>query len=259
MTAIAAAPAKLDIGRVISTTFGVLRHNFLTFLGLTVLLVGLPLLIAGLGTIQLLGAGENGGTAMAGGFGLVGVSGLVALITNAMLQGALVFGTVQALNGRQATFGECLATGLRNFLPLIGLAIVMGLGVFAGLFIFLIPGVMIALAWFVAVPAKVTENIGVFSALGRSADLTRDNRWLLLGLTLLFMVGSWVVSLALSPLSLIGMSGGPTAVVTTSVVVSTLGSIISSIVGSTGIAVTYTELRRVKEGTDVNSLAALFD
>ena len=51
MSTAAAAPTGFSIGRVISRPFGVLGRNFVPFLLLSVLLVGLP--TAGFGYVQL--------------------------------------------------------------------------------------------------------------------------------------------------------------------------------------------------------------
>lgn len=257
MAAIAVEGAKLDLGRVISATFGVLGRNFLTFLGLTALLVGLPTLVVSLGTMDLI-ADPSRINFGADTLGMIGFGGLLAIVTNAVLQGALVHGTVRDLNGRRASFGECLASGLRNFLPLILLSIVFGLAVGIGFVLFVVPGLMLWNAWLVAAPAKVAEGAGVLEALGRSAELTRGNRWRIFGLMLIFTGFVWIVQLLAAPIAL-AIPAGPQALVIGQLAASTVASIVTGLVAATGSSVIYTELRRLKEGVRPEALASLFD
>ena len=101
---------------------------------------------------------------------------------------------VTANEGRQATFGESLSTALRVFLPLIGLSILFGLGIMFGLILLIVPGIMLMVAWAVAVPALVVERCGVIDALRRSAELTKGSRWKIFGLFLIILVIYWIVS-----------------------------------------------------------------
>ena len=64
---------------------------------------------------------------------LFGVGGLIGLVTNAILQGAIIFGAASYFNGRPASLRECFNAGGRSCLPLIGLFIVMGVAVFFGM------------------------------------------------------------------------------------------------------------------------------
>ncbi|MDX9999595.1 MAG: hypothetical protein WCY15_13325 [Phenylobacterium sp.] len=254
MTATAAEPPRLDIGRVVSGTFGVLGRNFAPFAGLALLLVSIPFAIVGGGV-----AGLMDNRFILPGLGAIGLGVLAYLAAAAILQAALIYGTVRDLNGSRADFGQCLAMGLRACLPLILVSLLAWLGIFAGLMLFVVPGVMLGMAWCVAVPAQVAERTGIVGALGRSAELTRGNRWAIFGLTLLFLVMTWLVALLLSPLNLVLGALGSAGLVAAQLLVNGLSTGINTLVGATGLAVLYVELRRLKEGTEPEALAALFD
>ena len=64
------------------------------------------------------------------------------------------------------------ASAVRAALPALT-AILFGLGVWVGLLLFIIPGIMLMLRWSVAVPACVLEGTGPVASLGRSAALTQ--------------------------------------------------------------------------------------
>lgn len=259
-------PGKLDIARVIQGTFAVLGRNFVTFFALTLLLSGLP--VAAIGYVQ---ATQIGSVAGGGSFNFspayltsMGIGGLASVITACILQGALVFATVQDMNGQRPNIGECLATGLRSFLPLLGLSILFGIAIVFGFVFFLVPGFMMLCAWCVAVPALVADHSGVMGAFTRSSNLTRGNRWRIFGL----LVVVWVIAVVISAVigAVVGaLSFGstgldPIAMMTSPVriVGNALVSTLSGMVSSTGVAVLYVELRRVREGAGPQWLAEIF-
>src|SRR5471030_3189351 len=134
------APARFEISRVIERMFGVLAANFPVFALLSLILAGLPAVATGFARLQV--------GALGGGFYPIGF--LVSVAASALLQGALIHGTVSDLNGRRATLGECLRTALLHLLPLVAIGLVAGIATFLGLVFFIVPGVLIALAFSVA-------------------------------------------------------------------------------------------------------------
>ena len=126
------------------------------------------------------------------------VGAVFAMVIAALVQGALTRAVVSANEGRRASFGECLATGLHVFLPLIGLSILFSIGVGIGFVLLFVPGIILLLMWAVAVPALVVERTGVFGAFGRSAELTKGSRWKILGLFLVLLGGYWLLSILLA-------------------------------------------------------------
>lgn len=250
--------AKLDIGGVITSTFGVLGRNLGPFLALAALLVGVPMALSGLGLAELNSSGR-GPPAILGNYSMGLIGGLISMVFTAVLQGSLIHGTVVDLNGGRASFGECLATGLRNFFPVILVSILMWLGIAVGLLLFIVPGVMIGLAWCVSAPARVSEQCDVVEALGRSAELTRGSRWRVLTLMILYMVLTWIVSAVAGWLTLTALSAPMASHTIIPIVVAGAGSAVNSVVGATGLSVLYVELRRLREGVTPDALAALFD
>jgi hypothetical protein len=255
----ARAAAKLGFGPVIQGTFGVLKRNFVTYLILIAIFAVLPLAMVGLGVVQM-----TSGSVFAGG-GLVGVGYLISLASNALLQASLIHAAVADLNGRKATVGECLQTGLRHLLPLLVILILYFLGVAFGMILFLVPGIMIAVAWIVAIPSQVVERTGVFGAFTRSGQLTKNNRWRIFGLVLLWLIVVSVVQGTLTNLA------GVTATVPLDApspfaalgpaywTVMAISTVFNAMIGGAGQAVIYYELRRVKEGVGPEALASVFD
>jgi hypothetical protein len=190
-----------------------------------------------------------------------------------MLQGAVIHATVSDLSGRRVSFGECLGTGFRFILPLVGIGLIVGIGSVIGLFFFIVPGVLLWLAWSVAAPAEVMERVGVFGALGRSLELTRNHRGAIFALAVVYIFILWIVEAVLAAVLGVGFatSGAAESLASghttqgfqnlmlvqfaTSLILTTLLASLSS----AGVASIYFELRQTKEGVGVEQLAAVFD
>ena len=65
----------------------------------------------------------------------------------------------------------------RRFWSVLGLSIVTGIGLIAGLVLLVVPAVILSVRWFVSVPALIGEEVGVFAALGRSWEETKGRFW----------------------------------------------------------------------------------
>ena len=247
-----ATTERFDIGRVIARAFGVIGRNLAVFAALALLLSGLPTALLGLARTGLLpstGALDLG----------LSWSWLFNMLIGAWLQAALIRGSISDLNGARAAFGECLGTATGDILPLIGVSILTTVICVMGLFFFIVPGIILALILSVSAPVRLVERTGVFAALGRSGDLTRNHRGAIFLLFLLYgvglAVGGIVLSLATAPLTL----AGPAAVVIRAVVIEPAVGAFTALIGAAGIASIYFELRTVKEGVGVEALAAVFD
>ncbi|MBU1378488.1 MAG: hypothetical protein KKE02_21260 [Alphaproteobacteria bacterium] len=260
----AAEPGKLDIAKVISGTFAVIGRNFVTFAVLSLVLAGIPTaVIAYIQAISLQSA-ETTFSFSPGYISSMAYSGLAALITGAVLQGALVYGAVQDMSGGRPTIAECLANGLRAFLPLIGLSILLGLAIVFGFVLLIVPGIMMACAWCVAVPALVADRSGVFGAFSRSAELTRGNRWRIFALFIVVWVIAIVISMVIGAVSVaLSFAGGgldPVALARSPVQIGAnlISTTLTSLISSTGVAVLYVELRRAREGLGPQWLSEIF-
>lgn len=277
MTA-ASITGRFDIGRVISRLAKVLGDNFVAFVLLAVLLVGLP--AVALTSSQLLYTspaafvGLSPGSVFQSIFSPARVIWFFATLfvraaANMVLQGAVIYGAVTYLMGRRPTFAECLATGLQFLLPLLGIAIVSAAGEFIGYVFLIVPGVILSLAWCVAAPAAVVERKGVFDALARSLDLTRGHRLAIFGLAIVLFFVEFILGVVLS--AALGVSSSATALANLRAeapfgglfwaqsVTSFVEQTLIACVTSAGVASIYFELRQAKEGLGVNDLAAVFD
>jgi hypothetical protein len=252
----------LDIGRVVQETFAVVGRQFSTFILLAIILVGAPTAV-----VQVLTGAMAGNLVTASRFSMSGpqvglglLAFFVTVATTTILQATVIYGAASDLNGRPFSLTDSLRVGLRAFLPLIGLGIMLAIAVGVGFVLFIVPGVLMALAWCVAVPAYVVEQTGVFGAFERSAALTRGNRLRILALGLLWFVGFIALSLIFGIVSgVLAFASLGLFKIVQEVVLQPLLSVFIALIGSTLSATLYVELRRVREGAGPQALAALFD
>lgn len=257
MTAAATTSSGFDVGRVMSRTFGVIGRNLLVFGILSLALAGVPQGIARyFSQASVLGTGGLNAA-------LISVlAGLLSFIGANVLQASVIHGTISDLNGKKANLDDCIATGLKYLLPVIGISILTAFALAAGFILLIVPGVMMAMAWCVNVPVVVVERKGVFEAFGRSADLTRGHRWPIFGLAVIYVLVVWVVDAVgmatTAGFSLANLARGPGFNGAEWVVLTVL-QIVQSLIAAAGVASIYYELRATKDGVGPESLASVFD
>lgn len=266
MAGVAGPSTRFELGRVIERTFASIARNFAVFALLALLLAGVPAALTG-GLLALAATGATPTSVTAGDSGLIavgasafGITYFVGAIAAFVLRGAIVYGAVADLNGRRASFGECLSTGLRHVGWLFLLAIVVTVAEVFGFILLIVPGLMLATAWIVAVPAQVVERTGVFGAIQRSADLTRGHRWPIFGLMVIFVLGSALVQgVAAAATAPLAAASATTGAIVSQVVIQPLATTVTALVAAVGVASIYFELRSAREGIGPEALAAVFD
>jgi hypothetical protein len=247
---------QFSIGSVIGSSFGVYARNFISFTILA-LLIGLIELVIGFiwpapaqdGFISTTEVGYTG----------VIVTILVTLLVYGLTQAAIIYGTFQDLRGQKASIGDCIARGLSTAVPVIVGSILLSLGVLLASFLLIVPGIILALMWWVYIPVVVVEGKGITGSFGRSSELTSGRRWHILGLVivviLLTVVASFIVGLIIAAV-MVGAGVGRELVATIiKYAVSSVVTAFSSIL----VAVGYYYLRAEKEGINVDDIARVFD
>lgn len=260
MTAAQALVGRFDFGRVIQNTFGVVKRNWQGLTLLSVVLVGIPAAFFGWLQVTTLGLqGErmdqfNGGTAL---IWVVGI--LASMVASALLQATTVRVSVADLNGNRVSALDELRKSLPALLPIIVLSIVMTVAIMVAAFFLVVPALILAVLWSVALPALVVERISPFAALSRSRNLTRGSRWRIVGLFFIYLAIYFVLTLVVGGIiGALSMASTGLALIGT-VITSVVSAVISGLVGAVGIAVLYYELRSTKEGVGVDQLASVFD
>jgi hypothetical protein len=252
---------QFSAGNVISRAFGVTTKNFLTFFIIALLVMG-PILVIN----HMLGVGEvdisyeeievGGSTLRVAKASQVSpakqVLGMIlSTVGQSVLAGALAFGVFQSLRGNRPSVGDCISRGFARLLPIVGVSIVFGLCVGLGMLLLIVPGAMIACAWYVCVPVTTVEKLGVGASLTRSADLTRGNRWSIFGMFVLIFLLAIAVTMLLG--GVFASLGAVVGAVLMGVVL-----IFIAIYSGTLSAVCYHDLRATKEGVTTDDLVKVF-
>lgn len=245
---------EFRVGNVLSQSIDVMKSNFLVML-LFAVLNFIPSFVD-----NILADNSFLGT------GLIYLLGLFLPI---FLQGAMVFGVYQFLTGSpfSASLGLRMVQG--RFWHLLGLAVFVSVISVIGILFLIIPGVIILLVLYVAIPALLVENVSIGGAMQRSKDLTSGRLWRLFGLTLILsliyclLVGtSLIVTYAVGAFSfdpdVVDQAMSLKALLITTPVGILTEGLTATLFGVVA-AVSYYELRRDKEGTAVEDLASIFE
>jgi len=250
---------KLDYGRVVREAVGLIRRRAPALLLISLILVVLPGAVFSAVRISML-HDFTGLQTLTNPTSWV-VTGLFFLVSM-ISQAALLHLAVSDISGHPVPTVDSFRVGLRVFLPLLLITILVVLGWIVGAILLVVPGVILMLMWCVAAPAYVNEKIGLFEVFGRSATLTKGNRWRILGLGLLFLIATWIVELPLRAVLGVGlMRADPNFVppLTTALILGALYSIILTPVTYAFWASLYVQLKRGHDGLGGEDVAEVFD
>ena len=259
---------EFRIGTVLSKSWEIFRQNIVTFGGVSVVLLAIPVILM-MGLVMPALLGNPASMISSGMMWKAQIPTLVQMAFQLILMGAITAGTFQALEGRQASIGELAGQGLSNILPLLGIIVIAILVMIPSALLLFIPMIILACVWWVCVPAAVIEKTGVFGAFKRSAELTKGARMKIFGLLVIYIVFSMVVSALIGMFLLAGagglagiqqrslemLTGGFSAMMIVSQIFSALLFAFICVV----VAVCYYELRRIKEGTSIKDIANVFN
>jgi hypothetical protein len=255
MAVAAVSAPDFRMGRVVQRTFDVIGRNFWLFAVMAFVLI-VPGTLLQSAAAPGLGQGRN--------VGLFSLGSLLGLLGYFVLQAAIIHATVTDLNGTRPSAADALGTGLRQFLPVIGVGLLYVLGVSVGIVLLIVPGMIWAIMWCLAIPVRVVERTSVGEAFGRSRFLTRGYRWNIFGLLLVYYILAWIFGMTLGAVAGVAASFEPGAgffspAFLLPLFATILATIIGAVVGTTGFASLYYELRVAKEGIGPEALAAVFD
>jgi uncharacterized membrane protein len=126
--------------------------------------------------------------------GMLAVS-IVGLVTLGIAMGPLLVGYLDMVRrgsrGEQVEFGQVFS-GFGQFVPAFITALLLGVGIFVGCLLLVLPGIVFAFFSSLAFPALVYESLGPVDAIKRSFGLVKDN---LVNVAVLLIVVSIVSSI----------------------------------------------------------------
>jgi uncharacterized membrane protein len=134
------------------------------------------------------------------------VAALISLIGLFWVQGALVTAAEDIRDGRaDLSFEETFQRVRPQLGAIVVAGLLAGLGVFFGLLLLIVPGLVLMTWWVLIIPVVVLERMPAGAAFSRSRELVRGYGWKVFGvivLTILLLLAFEIVlAIALSPLA----------------------------------------------------------
>jgi hypothetical protein len=179
------------------------------------------------------------------------LTALLAFVIQYLLTGALTRGAAGALLGREVDVKGSYSYAFSRLLPLIGLAILVGVSVAIGFVLLIIPGIILLVFLSMAVPAFVVERLGVTAAMSRSWNLVKGNWWHTLGVIFV----AWLITAVIT--RILGAIGGSSFLGVW--IFSTIAQIITAPFEALVSVVLYVDLRARHEGLSSPQLGTELD
>ena len=186
-----------------------------------------------------------------GRFNIVGLFVFVAkMLLLFLFQTAMTYIAVRHLRGERAGLRDAMMLALRRYGPILGASVLSILATYLGMLLLIVPGLILACMYAVAIPVCAFETLGPIESLKRSAILTKTIRWRIAGV---FAIVFCVFLLIIIPVTfLVTLRGHVLPGQGIGVGVGLVWMPIATIVP----AVLYVELRRVRDNV---GLARIFD
>ncbi len=259
---------ELGVGRILGGTFDLYFKNFPLMFGI----VFIPYLIYTLLVLnpvseQLMPSTIDPMASLTSSLAIAGLSGFLVIL----LQAVVVRMSISLHTGRGAQLGEAIRGAVTGFLPILILGIIAGIATMVGFLLVIVPGLYVLALLYVYVPAIVFEKAG-FSALGRSEELTKGYRWVIVGIILILIVLNWILSAIYSAVIFTSVmdigeitsgSTNPAAIAAATpwwlTIVSAAFQAAVLPIGLIASGLVYARLREIKEGGLTTDLMKVFE
>lgn len=255
----------LSLGELLDRTFSLYRSHF----GLFVLIFAIPhLVVLGFNLLQLAVTRPdirfpNVFTSLLWTLGAM----FLTLVMASTSQAASVVAVSELHLNRPASVADSFNRVKGHILGVIGISLLVGIGVGAGLIALFVPGILLAIIWCLAVPAKVLENKGVFAAMSRSVDLTKNDWGRIFVIGLLVVVLSYGIRILLLTPVLIatamsaraGMRGAALGWQIASLVAAFISESLVGAVSTIAFSLVYYDERVRKEAFDLQLMMMTLD
>jgi hypothetical protein len=245
----------LGVGEILDAALAVYRLHAFSLWRLVAVVVALPAALDGALAVAMRQVGDpeqNSGSLLLLEFLVL----VVSLVAASIAVAAAYRLVADAYLGRPVDPDQSLRFGLRRLRSVIWVTLLNALGAFAGFLLFVVPGIFLIIAWSIAIPVLLGENLRGTKALRRSRALVRGRWWPCAGVIgLMYVLELIVYAGILLVVSAIVDTGGNDSVLFIERGVGSL--IVSTLVLPFQVAVTtvlYIDLRVRKEGFDVQLL-----
>ena len=173
--------ARLSLDESLRRTFEVYAKGFLVFTKISALAIGIQAILWAVLLNPLLKAFDLNGkdyedpmfvvNNMMAVFLLISIKGLLGIFVGPIAEGAMIQAVVDIYTDRQPRWLPCLKVGLKNAIPLFLASLLAGLISSIGMLCLFVPGLYLAVTFFVVTPAILVEKTSSCGSLRRSYNL----------------------------------------------------------------------------------------
>jgi len=140
-------------------------------------------------------------------FLLFAVIFIVNIVFSTIAEGSAIKLASEQITKGQVDFGASIRFAVSRLLSIWALSIIVGIIVFLGLIALVVPGIILAIMFSLALPVLLIENKGVTESMGRSRELV-SHRWAktfgtFLVLGIIVLIASLIFSAITAPLGII--------------------------------------------------------
>lgn len=258
----AAAP-DFRVGQVLTRSLTVWFQNLVPF-GILGVVFNIPLALFAYTAVQeiLLAQGQLApGELPQGVAWKIFAAVFVSIVCYQLLTAAVAYGVIKRLRGQPVQIGACFAQAFKRFIPVMFTGLLGAILTWLAGLLLVIPGIIVMLNFWVAVPVCVVEELGASASLSRAKSLARGHRWKILGILLVAAVIVVVIQQILGfVIGLVTPSRSlMTAVVPMGVGLLVINQALFTTLTAAVATCVYYYLRVVKEGADIDQIAAVFD
>jgi len=183
---------------------------------------------------------------------------VINIASNALAQAACLKAVSDTYLGTETDWRQSLRFGFSRFGSLLWLTLIQGVLLLLGFAACIVPGVWLYVAWSVAVPALLIENVRGIEALRRSFNLVRRRWWPTAGILILANLLATAITAGIGllalPLLVAGRDNELVYDLANGVFTGIAGVLTIPFVAAV-VAVIYFDLRVRKEGFDLQLMA----
>jgi hypothetical protein len=255
----------LSTGELLDRTFSLYRGNFVLFLGIFAL-PHLAVLAFQIVAIVLQSPGLQPSrvfSALAWTWGAI----LFSIVVTSAAHAATVIAVSHVYLDRPASILDSFAKVKGQIGGVIWLSISVGFLVGLACIALIVPGVLLAVRWSLAVPAKVLENKTTGEAMSRSSELSKGNRGRIFVIWILFVVLNicfslllqWPVKLAAGVGGIVGLQHATIAWRVASLVATFASECLVGPLATIAFSLVYYDERVRKEAFDMQLMMSTLD
>jgi len=243
MTSVSEENEPLSVGSALTDTFSIFNRNILTFLVIG-LIADIPsilqwlyyqatdsLLLADVSTVQIAAA----------------IAGFLLFF---VVQSMGIVVAVRVLNGQPVSIADSFAQVLPRLGAVVLGSFLVGIACLVGFLLLIVPGIILMVALWVAVPTIVVERQTAVAGFKRSMALTAGNRWRLFAIVVILILIGLIVSAATGLLVFVLGALAPILAIVVNALVLGFTSCLSGVL--------YVHLRRIRDGIGIDRLAEVF-